>query len=211
MKTTSNINYSIIISLGVLLLMSGCATMNKDECLNSDWRLIGYEDGVGGHDMLRIAEHRKACAKHNVTPDAKSYGEGRDEGLEVFCQTGNAYQFGLRGGEYKGVCPKALEDSFVSAYDVGHKIYVTKSRLSKNKSNIMSMERTLKQNKKEMIEKETLSVQAATTEERAKNLAAVKELAKEQQKLESEIYTLKGENKELEKKLFIQENRNPYR
>ena len=34
-----------LLALGI---MSGCATMNADECRNADWRIVGYEDGLQG-------------------------------------------------------------------------------------------------------------------------------------------------------------------
>ncbi len=56
-----------------ILLISGCATMGKDECLTSNWRSIGYEDGARGYPPERIGNHRKACAKHSVSPDLQTY------------------------------------------------------------------------------------------------------------------------------------------
>ena len=53
----------------ILTGLSGCATMSGDECMTSDWSAIGYEDGARGYTTDRLASHRKACAKHGVTPD----------------------------------------------------------------------------------------------------------------------------------------------
>ncbi|MCP4289671.1 MAG: hypothetical protein GY792_35490, partial [Gammaproteobacteria bacterium] len=32
--------------LVVLVMLQGCATLDKDECMLADWRLIGYQDGI---------------------------------------------------------------------------------------------------------------------------------------------------------------------
>ena len=95
-----------------ILLISGCATMGKDECLTSNWRSIGYEDGARGYPPERIGNHRKACAKHSVSPDLQAYQAGRAEGLQAFCQPHKGFQLGSRGGNYAGVCPAELEPDF---------------------------------------------------------------------------------------------------
>ena len=69
-------NKGIVISIGVIWIsfsFFSCATLNKDECLTADWYQIGYEDGAKGYPLSRIGKHRKACAKHGVTPDMPPY------------------------------------------------------------------------------------------------------------------------------------------
>ncbi len=65
--------------------------MNADECMTSDWSAIGYEDGAHGYTMDRMGKHRKACAKHGVTPDLTAYQNGRDRGLVEYCQPGRGF------------------------------------------------------------------------------------------------------------------------
>ena len=50
MRTTT-----VFVSLS-LLLLGGCATMSEQECLVSDWRAIGYEDGVQGRSEAVIGK-----------------------------------------------------------------------------------------------------------------------------------------------------------
>ena len=66
-------NRSVMTLAAAALLLQGCASMNQDECLVSDWRLVGYEDGAAGQPANRIGEHRKACASYGVTPDLTAY------------------------------------------------------------------------------------------------------------------------------------------
>jgi predicted nucleic acid-binding Zn-ribbon protein len=49
----------ILVMLGGL---SACASMSKNECLNANWKTIGYEDGSLGRAETMIQSHRKACA-----------------------------------------------------------------------------------------------------------------------------------------------------
>ena len=62
-------------------VLSGCASMSSEECANSDWSAIGYEDGSRGYTTDKFGSRRKACAKHGITADFRAYQEGRDEGL----------------------------------------------------------------------------------------------------------------------------------
>ena len=64
-----NGNSGLFLLLVGFASLSGCATMSGDECMTSDWSAIGYEDGANVHTTERLAKHRKACAKHGVTPD----------------------------------------------------------------------------------------------------------------------------------------------
>src|SRR3954465_4724012 len=97
------LRYLSAIALLVALGMSGCSTMNKQECLAVDWRTVGYEDGVAGYSGDRIAQHRKACAKYGVQTDLSQYQDGRAQGLREYCKPANGYQLAARGGSYNGV------------------------------------------------------------------------------------------------------------
>ncbi len=174
-----------------VLLISGCATMGKDECLTVDWRSIGYEDGARGYPPERIGSHRKACAKHSVTPDLQAYQAGRAEGLQEFCQPHKGFQLGSRGSNYAGVCPAELEPDFVEAYRVGRVLYGMESSVRSAASRINAKERRLDQIPKEILESEATLVQnGIAVEQRVLLLAEIKELAEEAGRLEQEIKAL---------------------
>lgn len=116
--------------LALVLLLSGCSTMNQGECVTADWRTVGYEDGVNGYSGDRIGQYRKACAKYGVTTNLDLYQQGRAQGLLEFCQPGNGYRAGVRGRSYAGVCPASLEPKFLAAFNTGHQLYVLQSRVS---------------------------------------------------------------------------------
>lgn len=106
----------------LLLTLSACATMDRDECLTVDWRTVGFEDGVAGHSGDRIGQHRKACAEYGVTPDLTAYQAGRDEGLHEYCVPANGFRLGSQGGSYGGVCPTDVEVGFIDAYQSGRQL-----------------------------------------------------------------------------------------
>jgi len=125
------------------LLITGCASMGKDECLQADWQTIGYEDGSRGYPGNRIGVHRKACAKHGVAPNLTAYEAGRQKGLIAWCAPRNGYRIGLRGGHYNGVCPQAMEQPFVAAVSRGRAVYGYEKEVTKAKGELKQMHNEL--------------------------------------------------------------------
>lgn len=104
--------------------ISGCATLNKDECLTADWETIGLEDGAQGFAAERIGDHRRACAKHGITPDLAAYEAGRARGLRSYCTPHNGYQRGRSGTSgLEGLCPADLAPAFLAAHASGRRVF----------------------------------------------------------------------------------------
>lgn len=168
--------------------LAGCATMSSDECLTGDWTTIGYEDGVRGYAADRIGQHRKACAKHGVTPDFAAYQSGRDQGLVEYCQPSRGFNIGSSGGRYYGVCSVDLEADFLDAYNAGYHLYTLKSNVNRANSAIHSKEHELGQIDEEILAKElALISDATTTDERIALLLDLKALSERTGQLEAEI------------------------
>lgn len=120
---------------GILLaafpfLITGCATMSKDECQMADWQSVGYEDGAAGKDLSYMGRRREACAKYGVQLNSNIYRRGRDEGLELFCTELRGFAEGRAGENYNGVCPADLEGLFLRGYDAGRNIFVAQSAVA---------------------------------------------------------------------------------
>jgi len=152
----------LVVLMVSTLVLSGCATLNKDECLTADWYQIGYEDGARGYPDTRIASHREACAKHGISPDFRSYQDGHGEGLITFCTPRNGFVQGKKGYNYTGICPPSLEDGFLDAYDAGRQIYAVTSAIKNfhseqrsNESEIESLQTQIQEKKKVMFAPET--------------------------------------------------------
>ena len=91
--------------------------MDKSECLAADWYTVGFEDGSSGLPESHIAEYRKDCAQHAVTPNLERYRAGHYQGSKNFCNAANGFALGQRGREYKRSCPEDLQEEFpVSGY-----------------------------------------------------------------------------------------------
>ena len=186
-----NKNYRWISLLAVCLL-SGCATMSEDECRTADWHMIGYEDGVAGLSAARIGEHRRACAKHDLTPNMRAYQEGREEGLYEYCRPQNGFRLGQQGSTYTGVCPFETEEDFIAAYSAGKEIFDVHSSirhllsvLRKKESELEQMRQDIKTNTLEIASDETPNIR------RVQLVVETSELAIKQDVTTTEIHTLK--------------------
>jgi len=101
----------------VLLLVSSCASLGQQACLNGQWQDIGFGDGSAGQFVNdSLASHGKACAKHGVTLNAEEYRDGHSRGLALFCRPESAYKLAKSEQIYNYVCPAEYEKDFLVAY-----------------------------------------------------------------------------------------------
>jgi hypothetical protein len=171
-----------------ILLGPGCATLDKDECLVADWRLIGYQDGAAGKQATVVGEYREDCAEHGVVPDLDAYRAGRTEGLLQYCTTDNGYRLGASGRGYSAVCPAGSDGVFRAAYDEGREIYLARSRVNNTHSQIHSKRQTistLEQEKEDRLA-EMIS-DGITSEQRVLLLYRIHKIEKEIHSTEEEI------------------------
>ncbi len=125
-----------LVLFAALLVLAGCASMDREQCQVADWRLVGYQDGVLGKSAATIGEYRRDCARHAVVPELDAWRAGRDEGLQQYCTQDNGFRLGQAGRSYNGVCPAASEAAFRSAFDDGRAIYLARSQVSSTHSKI---------------------------------------------------------------------------
>jgi hypothetical protein len=177
-----------------LLGLSGCATLNENECRSMDWQTIGYEDGGRGHAAERIGQHRKACAKYGIAPDLSAYQRGRESGLREYCRPANGFRAGAAGRSYGGVCPGDLEADFLDAYESGHHLYELRARVSEIESHISSKHDALEHAEQTLAQSSAAIIaNDSTPEHRAQALIDAKHLAEDIGRLKSEIEHLEAD------------------
>lgn len=180
----------ICITAGV----AGCSSMSANECMATDWRTVGYEDGVVGYSGNRIGQYRKSCAKHGVTPDLAEYQAGREQGLREFCKPMNGFRIGSRGNGYNGVCPADLDAEFVEAYQTGRQLHTLRTRVGSTAAEIDSMRAEM-----DSIDAALVSVAAQildtsiTNEQRAQLLVDSKHMAERKGEIKVRIPQLEDE------------------
>ncbi len=190
-----------------VLALSGCASMSADECMMSDWRAVGYEDGARGYTTAQFGGRRKACAKHGVAADFDAYQEGRQQGLVEYCQPAKGFQVGANGGQYGGVCDAALEGGFVEAYRIGRELFNLRSAVNSAASAVNRREGELAYIDDEIRAAEAALIAKDTlTEDRVLLLAELKDLSERKGTLQSEIETLIADRAAAEVELRNYEN-----
>lgn len=176
--------------------------MSSDECVNSDWSAVGYEDGSRGYTSERFGNHRKACAKHGITADFAAYQQGRTQGLVEFCQPSRGFNLGASGGQYHGVCAVNQEAEFLDAYRVGHQLYTLRSNVNSAAALIYNKEHELDEIEVSIRNKEALLISSETsTQDRVLLLADLKRLSERTGELEVEIEMLIADRARYEQEL----------
>lgn len=180
-----------VLGTAALLALPACATLDRDECLNADWRTIGYEDGVAGHPAKRIGRHRRACAQYGVKPDLAAYTAGREAGLRVYCRPANGYRVGLKGGIYRNVCPPDLAGPFEEAYAYGRRLYRLDSEISRMNSRRIGLYDALAEVREDIAAHEAeLVAHGVTPARRARLLEELKALTARAADMEHELAAL---------------------
>ena len=186
-----NTKWAGILIVSMTVALSGCASMSGDECVTSDWRGIGFDDGARGYTAGRLSQHRKACAKHGVSPDLQAYQEGRTAGLREYCQPQRGFNLGAGGGQYNGVCSIDLEPDFLDAFRSGSQLHTLRSNVNSANYQINAKRHELDDIAASMRDAEAGLIAAETTiQDRILLLADLKDFSERTGQLESEIEAL---------------------
>jgi Protein of unknown function (DUF2799) len=160
-------------------IISGCASMDRNQCLSANWYAIGMEDGARGQPLERLGTHRRACAEHGVAPDAERYVAGRNEGLKSFCTYQRGFSQGRAGQGYAGSCPANLAAGFQSGYQLGRELYDLHRRLNETQNQIARSKALLKDG-------------IPNPRQRAVEVERLEDLTRESEQLETSIARLES-------------------
>lgn len=127
----------------VLILLSGCTSISKEQCQLGDWYQIGVFDGQQGKTSM-AADYTKDCAEHKATVDLAHYNKGRAEGLKSYCSYENGTLIGEQGKEYQKVCPANLSSQFLEGYIPYFNVSDTESKIISKKSEAARYKEELK-------------------------------------------------------------------
>lgn len=110
-------------ALMVVLLMSGCASMTREQCQSVDPQAQGYADGQKGLTTRSVDQLLSTCQSgkragsiSDVSRFKNDYLKAYQKGLAEYCTPANGERVGLLGQEYLGVCPKEIEAPFLKEY-----------------------------------------------------------------------------------------------
>ena len=166
-------------SVALLVLVAGCATLDKNECLRADWYAVGLEDGARGQAVERLGNHRRACAEHGITPQTERYIAGRAEGLKSYCTYERGVSVGRSGQGYSAVCPEGLAGRFSAGYQLGKEIHDLRRRLDTVQEQIRKS-------------KAALTAGIPTPKARSVEVDRLEDLSREAEQLEQRIAALEA-------------------
>lgn len=185
-------NYRFALGILLALLVSGCATMDKPECRQADWQIIGIEDGAKGHPVSYIGNHRKACAEYGIQPDLAQYQLGHQTGLAQFCTARNGFNQGRTGRNYNEVCPSGLREQFVRGYNTGRKLKLLDSEIDHMRHDAQLKETEMTELEERMQNIETMLVSGALSVQDRKTLL------EQYKKIQPRVATLESDIRDLE-------------
>ena len=113
----------IISTLAFLLILVGCATVSKEDCLVTDWLETGRMDGMHGKPRTAFHDRAKSCLEHGVNADRQAYYQGHDMGLKSYCTEQKGFELGSKGIAYQSVCSSQFEKNFRTGYHNGIQVY----------------------------------------------------------------------------------------
>jgi hypothetical protein len=132
-----------LLALLGLAALAACAAMTEEQCRGADWRAVGVADGAEGRGPERLEAHRRACAPASVTPDARAWEAGRQEGLRLYCRPAKAYDVARRGGAIRAVCTSAELERMQAAYDWGREYWRLELEIEDLRSEIRAIDREI--------------------------------------------------------------------
>lgn len=166
----------LVIMMCFLMLVSGCATMSKEECKQADWYLKGVEDATRGFALDRVIEHGKACARIKIVPDMKEYREGHAKGARLYCVPEKGYSEGRDGAAYNGICPMELESKFLRAYRDGQELYTIQRNIDRIINEINNYQSQIDNNYSEISQLKYEIVNSKSEQERRYKMRRIDEL-----------------------------------
>jgi len=204
--------FQFILGVSLSLLAGGCATLDKSECREADWTIIGLEDGARGRPLSYIGNHRKSCAEYGVKPDLALYQRGHADGLKQFCTADNGFSLGRAGRGYNNVCPPDLNGQFLAGYETGRELHALSSDISRMQNDVRDMQTELDGSTKRQQNVENLLVSGTISASTRKSLLdQVKQMQTNNTALQISIRETELEAARLQGEFDVLNATHPYR
>lgn len=108
-----------------LVALSGCATLDDQQCRTANWENVGLIDGQRGRDESFKNQHAHAC-EGVAQVDEEAFHRGWARGHADYCQPENGYFVGLRGEQVPLSCPLETASAFNEQYEKGRHVHLLK-------------------------------------------------------------------------------------
>lgn len=129
------------------LSLSGCATLNKNECQTVDWEQLGLQNGQSGQPQTYIAEHQKACAEYKLPVDTAKWEAGWQKGIRNYCTPANGLAVGRQGRTDASMCPADQMQQFSYYNQIGGRVYSAQSEVDSARAELDQISEDIKTEK----------------------------------------------------------------
>jgi hypothetical protein len=151
----------------ILLLVFGCSTYSKQECLEMDQFQFAYgygTDGVSSVDPA-VARFQDTCFKdHGINADKDKMGKGFESGKNFYCSEEGIRLAATKGKTYTGICNKVEEAKILPVYNqartsfLENKVQELEREIDRLKSSLSTCESNVSS-----LHSQLMSAQAHTT------------------------------------------------
>ncbi len=101
------------------LVLGACSTPDKLACVSQDWYEVARTVAAQGKKAHNLQTLFNQCSNGDEKQAQVLYVNGRNAGLSRYCDPENGFELGRVNVPYNSVCPKDLEDDFLSSYGKG--------------------------------------------------------------------------------------------
>ncbi|MBN7820032.1 DUF2799 domain-containing protein [Bowmanella yangjiangensis] len=167
------------------LLLAGCASISKEECLVADWYAMGVTDGSQGRALAAFRDYQADCAKHQLSSDFEQYQAGHQQGVVNYCVYSNGVALGRQGNNFNTLCESERFEDFQEGYFQGQQLHQMENKLAKLRRDMASIESRIEQNQQQLKDNQASIIDENSTKTQRE------ELLKDNDRLRRDIRRLK--------------------
>lgn len=127
----------------ILIILSACSSLSKEECSEMDWKKKGFDQSIEGRSSEAYLKFAKQCRKHSVEVPHDRFFEGYREGLKVYCTYSNGFKYGSYGRDMFTEC-EPHHPEFRTGYIEGFQQFKIKKETDDAIDRVLSRNNTTK-------------------------------------------------------------------
>ncbi|WP_102796156.1 DUF2799 domain-containing protein [Bowmanella denitrificans] len=181
----------LLAPLLAISLLSGCASISKEECMVADWYAMGLTDGSRGKALSEFRDYQADCARHQLSSDFGQYQAGHKKGVVQYCVYPNGVTLGRSGNSFNPLCEDAGFADFQQGYFLGQQLNQAEDRLANLKRDQQQVEDKQQSLEKELADnKDRIVDDTSSKAEREELLRDNDRLRRELRRLAAELRSL---------------------
>lgn len=180
-------NLGMIMRISVLFVvcistLTACqSSPRRAACESTDWYELGRRAGTTGQESKLEHERKRCDGSFDITSEAV-YTNGYNNGLSEYCTADNGYSLGKAGSAANKVCPRPIDEAFLSAYAAGKKVReleIVNETLDRRISSVSEKLKTAKEKNKDPEKNKLMSELTGLEQERQANQRRMSQIEKQ--------------------------------